>query len=162
MRPRIYISGPITQGDRNHNVYQAMHACRQLMLDGFAPLNPIASCCYPFAWEPDMQHDLWIACDLAWVAVADAVYRLPGESAGADAEVAFAKERGIPVFSGRYDLLQYWKHERDRDERKRREAIESGGAFRSLAAQCRQACGRVFRIRGRKVRGHQLAPNNGG
>lgn len=148
MRPRVYISGPITKGDRNYNVYQAMHACRQLMLDGFAPLNPIASCTYPFAWQPDMPHDLWIDCDLAWVSAADAVYRLPGESLGADSEVYFAEECGIPVFY-HYDLLKGWKDERDGNERAGGEAVEGGGAIRLTASKCLEACRRMFRLRRR-------------
>lgn len=102
-RKRVYISGPITRGDRNWNVYQAFNAQRLLMRAGFAPLNPMASCCFPFAWEPDFPHELWMETDLPWVEVADAVLRLPGESQGADAECAFAREKGIPV----YDSLAY-------------------------------------------------------
>lgn len=101
MRPRIYISGPITKGDRNHNVYQAFDAQRRLMDAGFAPMNPMASCCYPFAWEPGYGAEEWLACYFPWVAVSDAVLRLPGESEGAGREVACAAKLGIPVY---YDI----------------------------------------------------------
>jgi hypothetical protein len=37
----------------------------------------------------------------------DAVLRLPGESRGADQDVAIARERGLPVFHRLEDLLQH-------------------------------------------------------
>jgi hypothetical protein len=98
-RLRIYLSGPITQGSRSHNVYQANVMQEVLMRDGrFAPLNPMLTTTAPFAWEPWATHDTWIECDLPWIAVADAVVRLPGESKGADAEVDYALANNVPVF----------------------------------------------------------------
>jgi hypothetical protein len=97
-RPRVYISGPITKGDRNWNVYQAFAAMKDLMQAGFAPFNPMASCCYPFAWEPGFPADAWMELDLPFVAACDCLLRLPGESAGGDEEVAYAELIGVPVF----------------------------------------------------------------
>lgn len=48
--------------------------------------------------HPDMTHDAWLAIDLAWVAVADGVLRLPGFSVGADMETNHARTLGIPVY----------------------------------------------------------------
>ena len=98
LRPRIYISGPITSGDRNHHVYVSQKWQKLLMENGFAPLNPIHTCVLPFAWEPGMTHDMWIACDLPWIEVSDAVLRLPGYSKGADQETEHAFQSGLPVF----------------------------------------------------------------
>lgn len=112
MRARVYISGPITLGNRNWNYFNACETERQLMLAGFAPLNPMRSMALPFAWQEDMPHSLWLAVDLAWIACADAVLRIPGESRGADEEVAFALERNIPVFES-IDNLEHW-HENSR------------------------------------------------
>jgi hypothetical protein len=42
----------------------------------------------------------WLAWDFQWLSVCDALVRLPGESKGADREVAFCAERGVPVFHG--------------------------------------------------------------
>ena len=57
-------------------------------------------------WSPtagssfaDLTHADWLDMDFAWVSVSDAVLRLPGESAGADRETAYAAERGVPVFT---------------------------------------------------------------
>lgn len=96
-RPRVYISGPITRGSRNDNFYQAAKAEEWLMLNGYAPCNPMRSMIMPHAWQADMPHEVWLECDLPWVEVSDVVLRLPGESAGGDVECDYAKSMGIPV-----------------------------------------------------------------
>lgn len=97
-RPRCYLSGPITRGNRNQHFFRAAEAEKALMLAGFAPLNPMRSIVLPFAWEDCMPHELWLAVDKAWVEVADAVIRLEGDSRGADEECDFAAQLGIPIF----------------------------------------------------------------
>jgi hypothetical protein len=104
LRPVVYISGPVTKGNRNWNVYQGFEAQRELTDAGFAPINPIASTTYPFAWEEGFPHGVWMEVDLALVARADAVLRLPGDSKGADEECMFADLRGIPVYGSVADL----------------------------------------------------------
>lgn len=96
-RLRVYISGPITKGDRVANFAQAASVQQQLMEVGFAPLNPMLSMMHPAAWS--IPHEQWIASDLPWVEAADAVLRLPGESTGADAECEHAIKYGIPIFN---------------------------------------------------------------
>lgn len=108
-RPRVYISGPITSGDRNHNYHQSVDMQRKLMLAGFAPLNPMATMTLPFAWQADMPHGLWLDCDFPWIEVSQAVLRLPGYSVGADAELTYAEELGIPVFYGIDQLIEWRK-----------------------------------------------------
>ena len=112
MRPRVYISGPITKGNRNNHFHQAAEAERLLMLKGFAPLNPMRSMIMPFAWEPGMPHSLWLECDIAWVSCADAVLRLPGFSMGADEEVEFARGLNIPIFDSIAALEEWHEHYR--------------------------------------------------
>lgn len=116
-RPCVYIAGPISKGDLAHNINQATKAFFDLYRAGFAPWCPQWSCFSggaalgalyasdrdpkPFAWatrkggEPGTD---WLAVDLPWVERADAVLRLPGESAGADRECERAAEKGVPVF----------------------------------------------------------------
>ena len=96
-RPIVYIAGPVTCGSRNYNAYQAFEWQAALMRNGFSPINPIASLTYPFAWEEGYPHELWVECCLPLVRKADAVLRLPGDSKGADKEVAEADRCGIPV-----------------------------------------------------------------
>lgn len=42
----------------------------------------------------------WLDYDIEWLKRCDALVRLPGESAGSDAEVAIARDLNIPVFFG--------------------------------------------------------------
>lgn len=109
-RPKVYISGPITSGNRNKNYHQSVEAQRELMLAGFAPLNPMIAMTLPFAWEKDFPHELWLECDFPWVEAADAVLRLPGYSVGADAELDHACEHDVPVFYSMEDLIA-WRDE---------------------------------------------------
>ncbi len=102
-RPRIYISGPISRGNRTHNFAQACEAHKKLIDYGAAPLNPMLSMLHPDAYN--IEHATWIECDLPWVEVADAVLRLSGESVGADAECEHAERHGVPVFR---DMGHLW------------------------------------------------------
>lgn len=56
---------------------------------------------FPNGW------DHWIERDLVWVRKADAVFRMPGLSDGADVEVAEAERLGIPVFVDESDLADW-------------------------------------------------------
>lgn len=96
-RPRVYVSGPITMGNRNVNLFQALEAHERLIRCGFAPLNPMMTMLCPF--ESSIRHDAWISVDLAWVQVSDMVLRLPGASKGGDQEVAYAESIGCPVYT---------------------------------------------------------------
>ena len=106
-RPRVYISGPITMGDREHNFQQAADLHRRLLLCGLAPLNPMLSMKLPGAFE--IPHRTWIDGDLPWVECAEAVFRLPGASMGADEEVEYAKDLGIPIFTDEQAMLEYFR-----------------------------------------------------
>lgn len=105
-RPRIYISGPISKGDKFDNLNQASDAHKWLIDNGFAPLNPILTMLIP--WADDVEHKTWMECDLPWVEMADALFRLPGESDGADQEVRFARENDVPVFTDLDDLKEHF------------------------------------------------------
>ena len=125
MRKRIYIAGPITQGDLATNINQATQAFVTLALAGYAPFCPHWSCYSGLGaaeWHEtytgkyvsaeaavcpnELKHKDWYEVDLSWVAVADAVLRLPGPSTGADGEVEEAIRLGIPVFYGIDMLMQ--------------------------------------------------------
>lgn len=114
-RPKVYISGPITLGDRNANIAQALHWYKLLISDGYAPMCPHLSC---FAEDRgcEFPHQVWIDMDLAWVESSDVVLKLCGESKGADIECAHARKLGIPVIEMTEDdcfsplaLLEHWR-----------------------------------------------------
>ncbi len=121
-KPRAYIAGPISKGDLAHNINQATDAFVALAKAGYAPFCPHWSCYSGRAeWTRgevrstagatpnELTHDDWYGIDLSWVAVSNVVLRLPGESTGADLEVACATEHGIPVFYSLDTLLAWIK-----------------------------------------------------
>lgn len=104
-RLRVYVAGPISS-DVFGGVARGVAMGRQMFLDGFAPFVPHFDA---FFFLPDSA-DKWNAYleyDLEYVSVCDAVYRLSGESKGADLECLVATELGIPVFSEEDTDLAY-------------------------------------------------------
>lgn len=104
-RLRVYIAGPLSgSGDREANVKNAIVAGKVCIQNGLAPLIPHLT----HYVDPDdsLTHQVWLAVDLPWVSVADALLRLPGQSKGADMEVERANEAGVPIFYSMHDLLQ--------------------------------------------------------
>jgi len=96
-RLKVYVAGPISTGDRFENVHRALRMGRTMVQDGLAPYVPHLDA-YLLAKPTDISWNAYLEWDMEWVAVCDAVYRLAGESRGADVEVRHAKALGIPVF----------------------------------------------------------------
>ena len=92
----IYIASPYTIGDVAVNVRESLLAADKLVELGYAPYPPLYSHFWHFL--SPKPYETWVDFDNEWVLRCDALLRLPGESSGADAEVALAKKHGIPVF----------------------------------------------------------------
>ncbi len=106
---RVYISGPITGGDRNWNQYHANVAHKKLLQAGYAVHNPMPTGVLPFAWDGTVEHAAWLQSDKSFIETMDLVIRLPGESKGGDEETDFADERGIPVVRvNAFEELDAW------------------------------------------------------
>jgi len=54
-------------------------------------------------------YEFWLELDNQFIPCCEAVLRLPGESNGADKEVALAKKLGIPVFESIAALDEHFK-----------------------------------------------------
>lgn len=95
-RTRVYVAGPITLGDQTANIRTAIQVTDKLLSLGYAPYCPHLShfqqLMFPRSYED------WMSLDFEWLPLCDALLRLPGKSAGADREVAFARELDISVF----------------------------------------------------------------
>jgi nucleoside 2-deoxyribosyltransferase len=94
----IYVSGPLTCGDREPNVKRAIEAAEALMFKGWYPFTPHLSHYHDKVFEHPAH--FWLEQDFAWLKRCDALVRLPGKSPGSDAEVGLARFWGIPVFNG--------------------------------------------------------------
>lgn len=101
---KVYIASPYTLGDVAVNVKGQIDAVDILMDKGFAPFAPLYSH-FQHMVHPRHYQD-WIKLDLEWVKACDCVLRLPGESSGADGEVALAEDLGIPVY---YSLEELYR-----------------------------------------------------
>lgn len=94
-KARIYIAGPYIGGDVARNVAQAIEVADQVLEAGYAPFVPHLFHFWHLTRERSLKD--WIALDNAWLRTCHALYRIPGESKGADAEVELADRLHIPV-----------------------------------------------------------------
>lgn len=99
---KIFVSGPYSKGDVVQNVRLAIVTGNNLRALGHTPFIPHLT----MFWHMLLPHeiDYWYAYDLEWLDVCDAVFRIEGESRGADAEVARARELGKPVYTSYMDV----------------------------------------------------------
>src|SRR5262245_44066941 len=124
MRLKIFVAGPIRgkgNSDLAANLKQAKEAGIALMHAGLSPLVPHLGCHYrsdtPESQPYGIGAEVWLDCNFAWIEHADALLRLPGESEGSDAEVAFAQRSGIPVFHSMAEVMA-WKAQKDAEAAK--------------------------------------------
>ena len=94
----IYIASAYTKGDVAVNVRTNIKAADEVAGMGYVPFVPLLS----HFWHMIIPHpyEFWTEYDLVWLERCDALVRLPGDSSGADAEVARARELGLPVYFG--------------------------------------------------------------
>lgn len=103
-RPVVYLAGPYTHPDPVTTTRRALGVGASLMDDRRCwPLVPHQSLVFDLL-HPRPVGD-WYALDLALLERCDAVYRLLGESTGADREVQHARRLGLPVF---FEASAHW------------------------------------------------------
>lgn len=108
-RPLGYLAGPITSDPHGHMAEAAQISASLTAMYGVELFTPQASVALEeiHARKPDE----WLRLDGCIIARCDFLYRLPGVSNGADAEVQLAREVGIPVFFTT-DQLAKWLTDR--------------------------------------------------
>jgi hypothetical protein len=105
-RPLVYVAAPMTRGVIAHNVHHAINVGAELLAAGYAPFVPHLSQLWDMV-RPTAYED-WLDYDFAWIDVCHAVLRLPGDSPGADREVAHAASKGVPVFYSIRELREHF------------------------------------------------------
>lgn len=103
-RVYVYIAGPYTVGDVAQNVRAAVSVANEVALLGAFPYVPHLSHFWHYLYT--QPYTFWMAQDEAWLEQCDLLYRLPGDSRGADAEVQRAQQLGIPVVHGNLAQLR--------------------------------------------------------
>lgn len=102
--PMVYIAGPYSHPDPVLNTRTAIKAGMRVWDEGYGvPVIPHLTMLAHLVTPRPLE--FWYEFDLALVARCDAVWRLPGESTGADNEVAFAEEHNIPVVTDIEELV---------------------------------------------------------
>ena len=103
---RIYIAGPYTAPDARltrQNTDKAIEIGCELISKGWAPFIPHLS---HYIWmhpKGDFDYEVWTALDMEWLEVCDAFYYI-SSSKGADAELKYAKQLGIPIYYSLSDV----------------------------------------------------------
>lgn len=93
----VYIAGPMTSsGDQIDNIRIAVEAASALFEVGFIPFVP--HLCEFWNLIERFDYEKWMEYDFAIIDRFDAIYRLHGESKGADRECEYALKLGKPVF----------------------------------------------------------------
>lgn len=111
MKPMVYCAGPYTKPDPAVNTRNAVLIGQQLRdeLDIVTIVPHVTHFEHMLSPKP---YEYWLRIDLDLMARCDAVFRIPGESSGADAEEAEAIKLGIPVIHSRAQLAEWanqWK-----------------------------------------------------
>ena len=101
----IYIAGPLSKGDQAANIRIAIHHANLCLRYGLIPFLPHLT----WFWHlvTPKEYEEWLSLDDAWLQKCDAVFRIAGESAGVDREVARARELGLPVFTDPQELFEW-------------------------------------------------------
>lgn len=94
-RLKVYVAGPYTKGDVVVNVRAAIMMGNNLRALGFTPFIPHLTHFWHLVQPHEYQY--WMEYDMEWLMSCDILFRLTGESTGADMEVEMAKKLGIPV-----------------------------------------------------------------
>lgn len=104
MRKTVYIASPYTEGNKTWDVQYSLLVAELLIRYSFVPFTPLLS----HFWNEYSEHDYeyWMQLDLAWLERCDMVLRLPGKSQGADREVWYANELGLPIYFDVKELIR--------------------------------------------------------
>ena len=111
---RVYIASPYTNGNKQANVRRQIYMAECLVAAGLLPCWPLSS----HYWDLYIPHtyEYWMALDREEIKRCNALLRLSGESSGADQEVEWAKEFGIPVFYEFADVVTWSKNQSEKSE----------------------------------------------
>ena len=101
----IYVAGPYTKNDVILNIRRAIEVGDTLRNMGHVPFIPHMT----YAWHMQYPHDIefWYKYDLEWLKKCDALFRIAGESKGADDEETLARKLGMPVFYDYKEVVKY-------------------------------------------------------
>jgi hypothetical protein len=101
----VYIASPYTKGDVAQNVKTQLDIADELMDLGYCPVVPLLTH-FQHIHKPRPYVD-WMKIDEEKIKRCDVLLRLPGESSGAEKEVALAELMEIPVVYSIAELIRW-------------------------------------------------------
>lgn len=92
---KIYLASPYSKGDVGANVHNHYRVADYLSNQGFHVKTPLSS----HLWHLIIPrpYEFWMEYDFVELEECDAVVRVDGESSGADREVLYATDLGLPI-----------------------------------------------------------------
>ena len=104
MTALVYIACPYTKGDVAVNVKNCFDAAGEVIKLGHIPYPPL----WTHFWHliDPQPYEYWLKFDEYYVSISSVVWRLPGESSGADREINQAISLNIPVVYSLDELQQ--------------------------------------------------------
>lgn len=101
---KVYVAGPLRSTHFVSHVRKAIEVGDELYKLGYIPFIPHVNFLWEIMYEKDA--DEWLAWDKEWLLSCDVLFRIPGQSEGADMEERWATENGIPVCRGWTEFLE--------------------------------------------------------
>uniref|UniRef100_A0A6H2A3E6 DUF4406 domain-containing protein n=1 Tax=viral metagenome TaxID=1070528 RepID=A0A6H2A3E6_9ZZZZ len=101
---RLYIAGPygrsrgLSEEELETNVLRAKVYARGVIAAGHTPFLPHLYHELHRGWITSPDETRWFNMAKEWITFCDGILRIPGESVGADKEVAYAEMMGLKVF----------------------------------------------------------------
>ena len=109
-RTKVYIAGPMTGGTGSNfnmaKIHEAIETHFKLIELGFIPHCPHLTVFCELMQPHRITYEQWLELDKSYVEDSDVLLRLPGVSPGADKEMGFARDAGIPVVHSVEELLE--------------------------------------------------------
>ena len=100
MKKLVYIASKYSFGDNFVNTQKQIEVANMLLDEGFIPISPLMNSVW-YNMQKERSWDFWMGHDFHLLDQCECLLRLPGDSKGADMEVAYALEYGKKVY---YDI----------------------------------------------------------
>ena len=101
----IYVAGPYSKPDPIQNTHNTLQIADKILKLGGTPIIPHLSLLWHL-YSPK-EYVFWLEYNMEFLRKCQAVFRIQGESYGANEEEKVAHEIGIPIFYNLYDLTRW-------------------------------------------------------
>lgn len=117
MKPFVYVAGPMTKPDPITNAHHTVRAYADRLLHDKIVVPFLPQLMITWNLVTPHPYEEWLEYDRQVLEHMHAVLRIPGESPGADREVVWARELGLPVLHDveqLYDWAKLWDRRGER------------------------------------------------